>query len=148
MNFNKAIIVGRLTRDPEEKALPSGQKVTNFSLATSRFFTDKGGNKQQASEFHNIVAFGRIAEVAGQYLKKGSMALIEGEIRTRKWEDQQGKTNYRTEIYASSLQLGPRSANAGGETPSPTPDQKEAPTKEEEIPVIEEKDIDINDIPF
>jgi single-strand DNA-binding protein len=147
MNLNKAIICGRLTRDPEEKALPSGQKVTNFSLATSRFFTDKGGNKQQASEFHNIVAFGRIAEIAGQYLKKGSLALIEGEIRTRNWEDQQGKKNYRTEIIASSLQLGPRSANAGGGTPSPSPEES-APAKEEEIPVIEEKDIDINDIPF
>jgi single-strand DNA-binding protein len=146
MNLNKAIICGRLTRDPEEKALPSGQKVTNFSLATSRFFTDKGGNKQQASEFHNIVAFGRIAEIAGQYLKKGSLALVEGDIRTRKWEDQQGKANYRTEIYASSLQLGPRSANSeGGSSPAPV---KSDSVKEEEIPVIEEKDIDINDIPF
>jgi len=147
MNLNKAIICGRLTRDPEEKALPSGQKVTNFSLATSRFFTDKGGNKQQASEFHNIVAFGRIAEIAGQYLKKGALALIEGEIRTRKWEDQQGKTNYRTEIYASSLQLGPRAAGTeGGNFPTSTSNKEEE--KEEEIPVIEEKDIDINDIPF
>lgn len=146
MNLNKAIICGRLTRDPEEKALPSGQKVTNFSLATSRFFTDKEGNKQQASEFHNIVAFGRTAEIVSQYLKKGSLTLVEGELRTRSWEDQQGKKNYRTEIIVSSLQLGPRSANIESSS-TPMSDDKDLP-KEEEIPVIEEKDIDINDIPF
>jgi single-strand DNA-binding protein len=146
MNLNKAIICGRLVRDPEERSLPSGQKVTNFSLATSRFFTDKDNNKQQSSEFHNIVAFGRIAEIASQYLKKGAIALIEGEIRTRSWEDQQGRKNYRTEIIASSLQLGPRSSGFEDNTSSSS-NNNDLP-KEEDIPVIEEKDIDINDIPF
>ena len=139
MNFNKVILVGRLTRDPELKSLPSGQGVCSFGMATDRFFVDKSGQKQQQTEFHNIVLFGRLAEIATQYLSKGALVLIEGRLRTRNWQDAQGNKKYRTEIIAERMQLGPKSA---GKTVPPV---KEIP--KEEIPIIEEE-IDVKDIPF
>jgi single-strand DNA-binding protein len=105
MNLNKAILIGRLTRDPELKTTSAGQSVTNFGLATSRFFTDKSGNKQSQTEFHNIVLFGRVADIASQYLTKGSLTYIEGRITTRSWEDAQGNKRYRTEVIGERLQL-------------------------------------------
>ena len=94
MNLNKAFLIGRLTQDPQVRALPSGQQVCSFGLATSRFFTDKSGQKQQQTEFHNIVLFGRLAEIASQYLTKGALAMIEGRLQTRKWQDSSGNTRY------------------------------------------------------
>ena len=94
MNLNKAFLIGRLTRDPETKVLPSGQPVANFGFATGRFFTDKSGEKKQETEFHNIVLFGRLAEIASQYLRKGSLAFLEGRIRTRNWQDSSGNKRY------------------------------------------------------
>ena len=85
MYLNKAIIIGNLTRDPELKALPSGTKVCTFGLATNRVYKDKEGNRQENTEFHNIVVFGRTAELVSQYLKKGSQALVEGRLQTRSW---------------------------------------------------------------
>ncbi len=145
MNLNKVILVGRLTRDPEVRSLPSGQQVSSFGLATDRFYNDKSGQRQQQTEFHNIVLFGRTAEIASQYLKKGSLVLIEGRIQTRSWQDAEGIKKYRTEIVGNSLQLGPRSSG------SPIHQKEEEPeNKKEEIPVIQEDDeeIDIKDIPF
>ena len=110
MNINKAIIAGRLTRDPEQKALPSGTAVCQFSLATNRFYKDQDGNRQESTDYHNIVVFGRQAETCGQYLKKGQIAFIEGRIQTRSWE-QNGEKKYRTEIVADRVQFGPK---AGG----------------------------------
>jgi len=142
MNLNKVILVGRLTRDPETRALPSGQSVTSFGLATDRFFTDKSGKKQQQTEFHNIVLFGRLAEIASQYLTKGSLVLIEGRLQTRSWQDATGNKRYRTEIVAERLQLAPRAVGKAA-----PPESKETP--KEEIPIIEEEgEIDIKDIPF
>jgi single-strand DNA-binding protein len=141
MNFNKAILVGRLTRDPQSRALPSGQSVVSFGLATDRFYTDKNGEKKQQTEFHNIVMFGKLAEIASQYLTKGSLTLIEGRIQTRSWQDSAGNQRWRTEIIAERLQLGPKSA---GKVTPPTP--PEEPSKEE-IPIIEEE-INVKDIPF
>lgn len=113
MNINKAIIAGRLTRDPEQKALPSGVAVTQFSLATNRVYKDQDGNKKESTDFNNIVVFGRQAETAGQYLKKGQIAFVEGRIQTRSWDDKQsGEKKYRTEIVADRVQFGPK---AGGE---------------------------------
>lgn len=153
MNLNKVFLVGRLTRDPEARSLPSGQQVTSFGLATDRFYKDKAGQKQQQTEFHNIVLFGRQAEIASQYLKKGSLVLLEGRLQTRNWKDSAGNTKYRTEIIVQSLQLGPKPA--GGKTgsfqePQETPAQEEPQTlPQEEIPVIEDGgEIDIKDIPF
>ncbi|MFH1582264.1 MAG: single-stranded DNA-binding protein [bacterium] len=146
MNLNKAILIGRLTRDPESKALPSGQSVTSFSLATDNFYTDKAGQKQQQTEFHNIVAFGRLADIASQYMNKGSLVLIEGRIRTRSWKDNSGNTKYRTEIITQNIQLGPRSASATNKQNDTS--QKED-VAQEDIPVIEEdQEIDVKDIPF
>ncbi|HQB84882.1 MAG: Single-stranded DNA-binding protein [Parcubacteria group bacterium ADurb.Bin247] len=141
MNLNKAILVGRLTKDPELRALPSGQNVASFGMATNRYFSDKSGQKQEATEFHNIVLFGRLADVASQYLKKGSMVLIEGRIQTRSWQDNEGNKKYKTEIVGESIQLGPKNTQM--------PDTTNQLNKEE-IPIIqkEEEDIDIKDIPF
>lgn len=113
MYLNKAFIFGNLTRDPENRSLPSGIQVSNFSVATNRVWKDKNGAKQEAADFHNVVVFGRQAEVVSQYLKKGSSVLIEGRIQTRSWDDKDGQKKYRTEIVAERVQFGPRSAGAG-----------------------------------
>ena len=119
MNLNKAVLIGRLTRDPESRTLPSGQPVCNFGMATDRYFKDKSGQRQQQTEFHNIVAFGKLGEIAAQYLTKGSLAFIEGRIQTRSWQDASGSKKSRTEIVAERLQLGPKST--GRTAPSATP---------------------------
>lgn len=145
MNLNKVFLLGRLTRDPENKVIPSGQSVTTFGMATDNFFNDKSGQRQQQTEFHNIVIFGKLADVAFQYLKKGSLVLIEGRLRTRSWKDNAGNQRSRTEITAERMQLGPKSSSGGGNFSN-----KEAKdeTPKEEIPIIEEEDIDVKDIPF
>lgn len=142
MNFNKAILIGRLTKDPELRALPNGQNVASFSLATNRYFNDKSGQRQENTEFHNIVLFGRLADIASQYLKKGSVALIEGRIQTRSWQDNEGHKKYKTEIVGESIQLGPKNTQ---ET-----EQSSNQLDKDEIPIIqkEEEEIDIKDIPF
>ena len=146
MNLNKAIVLGNLTRDPDIRTLPSGQLVTNFGVATNRFFYNKNREKQKQTEFHNIVAFGRNAEIAQQYLKKGSMILIEGRLQTRSWQDSSGNNRSRTEIITERLQLGPRT---GTITPPEAQEGKEKETPEE-IPIIEENEgeIDVSSIPF
>lgn len=137
MNYNKAVIVGRLTRDPESKTLPSGQPVVNFSLATNRVWTDQQGNKQEATEFHNIVAFGKLADICTRYLNKGRLVLIEGRLQTRNWQDQNNVRHYRTEIIANNMQMGPRSGSASSpEQGSPSETQSN-----EDIPVIEAEDL-------
>jgi single-strand DNA-binding protein len=142
MNLNKAILVGRLTQDPQSRTLPSGQSVASFGLATSRFYTDKNGEKKQQTEFHNIVMFGKLAEIASQYLTKGALTLIEGRLQTRSWQDSSGNQRRRTEIIAERLQLGPKSAS---KVTPPTAPEQESP--KEEIPIIEEE-INVKDIPF
>ncbi|MFH1180970.1 MAG: single-stranded DNA-binding protein [bacterium] len=146
MNLNKIFLLGRLTRDPENRALPSGSQVTSFGLATDRFYVDKSNQKQKETEFHNITLFGRLAEIAGQYLKKGALVLIEGRIKTRSWQDNQGNKKYRTEIIGERMQLGPKSATADGKTNNTAP--VEQMPAQEEIPVIEEGEINVKDIPF
>ena len=119
MYLNKAMIYGNLTRDPELKTLPSGINVCSFSLATNRVYKDRDGNRQESTDFHNIVVFGRQAETSAQYLFKGSSALIEGRLQTRNWEAD-GVKHYRTEIIADRVQFGPRSGGGegGGQSPS------------------------------
>lgn len=140
MNLNKVFLIGRLTRDPEVKNFPSGKKICQIGLATDRFFTNKEGKKQQETEFHNIVLFGRLAEIASQYLKKGSLLFIEGRLRTRSWEDGQGNKKSRTEIVAERIQLGPKFPR------EVLPPIEEIEGKEE-IPIVEEE-INIDEIPF
>ena len=150
MYLNKAFILGNLTRDPEMRSLPSGVPVTNFSVATNRVWKDREGKKQESAEFHNIVVFARQAEVAAQYLRKGSSVLIEGRLQTRSWEGQDGQKKYRTEIIADRLQLGPRSVGGGASTPAADAPQAQAKSTEENLETIEypEEDIKPEDIPF
>src|SRR3989344_1099134 len=125
MNLNKVFLIGNLTRDPEMRTLPSGQPVANFGLATNRMWKGKDGSPQKQAEFHNIVMFGRLAEIAHQYLKKGAMTMIEGRIQTRTWDGQDGKKNYKTEIIAEGMPMGPRSNSSfGGAAPASEPEQK------------------------
>src|SRR5882757_8285420 len=113
MNINHVLIFGNLTRDPELRALPSGMNVVNFSVATNRTFKDRDGKKQEQTDFHNIVVFGRQADTVNQYLKKGSSVFVEGRIQTRSWEGKEGEKKYRTEIVADRVQFGPRSSGGG-----------------------------------
>ena len=114
--INKVILVGNLGKDPEVRSTPSGQPVTNFTLATNRVYKDRDGNRQKQTEWHNIVCWGRQAEIAGQYLTKGKQIYIEGRIQTRSWDDKQsGEKRYRTEIVCDNFQmLGSRGEYDGG----------------------------------
>ncbi len=153
MYLNKAMVFGNLTRDPELKALPSGGQVCNFSIATNRVYKKADGSKAEEVEFHNVVVYGRTAEICGQYLRKGSSAYIEGRLKTRSWEGEKGK-QYRTEIVAETVQFGPRgsSGSTGGErssAPSSASDA-EAPQRAPKDDSIDYPTEDINpdDIPF
>lgn len=155
MYLNKVLLYGNLTRDPEVRALPSGQQVVTFSIATNRSYKDKTGAQKEITEFHNIVAFGRVAEVMGQYLKKGRPVYVEGRLQTRSWEAD-GKKNYRTEIVVDNFQFGadggPRSGGQAGGAPrasAPANDFDAAPSSGggEEIQYPDE-DINPEDIPF
>jgi single-strand DNA-binding protein len=171
VNLNKAFVLGNVTRDPEVRSLPSGQQVTNFSIATNRFYTDSSGEKKQEAEFHNIVCFGKLADISSRYLNKGALVLIEGRIKTRNWTNAQGVKQYKTEIIAEGMQMGPKGAGAtGGSNYSKFGSQNQDSAKqnsqsvEDEIPVIEENypapssenafkdtssdEIDVKDIPF
>lgn len=146
MNLNKTFLAGNLTADPELKNLPSGQAVCTFRLATNRVWTDReSGERKQQAQYHNIVAWGRLATLVSQYLNKGRLVLIEGRLNTRTWDDPSGTKRYKTEIIAENIQFGPQT---GSNNPQP---KKENSQKEEEedIPTIEEgEDIDIDEIPF
>ncbi len=146
MNLNKVFVIGRLTRDPETKSTASGQMVCNLGIATNRTWTNpQTKEKQEQTEFHNVVLWGRLAEIASQYLTKGGIALIEGRLQTRTWQDNAGAKHYKTEIVAENIQLGPRTQPGQQQSPIHKEDNTE------EIPVIEDKEedeIDIKDIPF
>ncbi|MFA5086763.1 MAG: single-stranded DNA-binding protein [Candidatus Paceibacterota bacterium] len=154
MNLNKVFLLGRVATDPEMKSTGSGQNVCTFSLATNRVWKDANGQKKEDSQFHRIVLWQRLAQIASQFLTKGSLVLIEGRIQTRAWDDKTGNKRYTTEIIAENMQLGPRSGNApmGASNFNAQPQQPKNNKKEmeeEDIPVIEDgEEIDIKDIPF
>ena len=104
-SINKVIVLGNLGKDPEVRHLPNGDAVCNFSLATTESWKDKDGNKQDKTEWHNVVIFRKLAEIAGEYLKKGRPVYIEGRLQTRKWQDKEGKDRYTTEIVADQMQM-------------------------------------------
>lgn len=147
MYINKAIIVGNLTRDPEQKTLPSGIAVTTFSLATNRVYKDKDGNKQENVDYHNIVVFGRAAETSGQYLKKGQSAFVEGRMQTRSWE-QDGVKKYRTEVVADSVQFGPKAGSMSDTPKSDAAAQQDAPSDDGNQIEYPDDEINPEDIPF
>lgn len=115
--INKVILVGNLGQDPESRAMPSGGTVTNVRLATSESWKDKqSGEQKERTEWHTVVMFNRLGEIAAEYLKKGSQIYVEGSLRTRKWQDKEGRDRYSTEIVASEMQmLGGRGGSGGGE---------------------------------
>lgn len=105
MSVNKVILIGRLGKDPETRYMTNGDAVTNFSLATSERWKDKSGEQQERTEWHNCTAYRRLAEIAGEYLKKGSQVYVEGKLSTRKWQDKEGKDRYTTEIIVNEMQM-------------------------------------------
>ena len=153
MNLNKVYLIGRLTHDPEVRSTPSGQQVATIKLATSRVWNDQATKqKREATEFHTIVAWGRLAEICGQYLKRGGLAMFEGRLQTRSWDDKNtGAKRYMTEIVAESMQLGPRASNPGYSPatgsgisdvrPSPAPRAARSEPIEADIPVIQEDEL-------
>lgn len=162
MNVNKAIIVGRLTRDPEARTLPSGRAVSNFGVATNRVWTNQETNERQEQvEFHNVVAFGKRAEICNQYLTKGSLIFIEGRLQTRTWEGQDGVRKNRTEIVVENMQMGPRAQGRPRPEKVPTVEIEEdieaehvlAEEEKQEKPapaedLTDEQEIKVEDIPF
>jgi len=148
MYLNKVLLYGNLTRDPELKALPSGSQVANFGLATNRTYKDKGGQKQETTEFHNLVAFGRTAEIIAQYCKKGRPIYVEGRLQTRSWDDKEtGKKNYRTEIIVDNFQFGADGGKgaSGGGGQATSHDEQPAPSEDIKYP---DEEINPEDIPF
>ena len=105
MSVNKVILIGRLGKDPETRYMTSGEAVTNATLATSENWKDKSGEKQEKTEWHNLVFYRRLAEIAGEYMKKGSQIFVEGKLQTRKWQDKEGKDRYTTEIVVNEMTM-------------------------------------------
>lgn len=147
-SLNKAMIIGNLTRDPEMRQTPSGQNVCSFGIATNRTWKDASGNKQEAVEYHNIVAWGKLAEICGQYLGKGRKVFVEGRLQTRDWEGQDGVKRYRTEIIAENMVLLDRPPGGGGSGGGFAPTMSAAP-KNSDVPAVSPDDeIKVEDIPF
>ncbi len=153
------MIIGNITRDPEVRTTPAGQTVANFSVATNLVWKDQSGNRQEKAEFHNIVAWRRLAETAGQYLKKGGKVYIEGRLQTRSWDDQSGVKRYRTEIIADNLIMldragQNRTAGSTEQPASPSAYQGEpAPVADDYVQApaaspAAEQEINVEDIPF
>ena len=157
MSLNRAQLIGNLTRDPEMKQIPGGQVVTTFSIATNFTWTDQAGQKQEKAEFHNIVAWRKLAEICGQFLKKGSKIFIEGRIQTRNWEAEDGTKKYRTEIIADSMIMldGKKGdfAGQGMQAEHGGLNKESAPMADIEAPIstakgAQEGEISVDDLPF
>jgi single-strand DNA-binding protein len=158
MYLNIAFVFGNLTRDPEVRAMPNGNQVASFSLATNRVWKDAKGAKQESVEYHNVVVFGKQADLVSSYLKKGSSVLVQGRMTTRSWDAPDGTKKYRTEIVCDRLQFGPRATNGSGQESSPasgntatgSKSKAQAPQEPSSLDTIEypEEDINPDDIPF
>ncbi len=151
MNLNKVLLIGRLTADPQLRSTPGGQSVASFSVATNRTWMNKSNQKQEEVQFHNVVAWGRQAEVVSQYMKKGGMVMVEGRLQTRQWQDKQGQNRSTTEIIAERVQMGPRAAGGDFGKGASMPQPKGAYSQEakEELPEINiEEEMRSEDIPF
>lgn len=160
MNLNKVQLIGRLTRDPELRTTPSGQTVATVGLATNRTWMDKSGQKQEKTEFHNIVLWGRLAEITGQYLTKGQEAYFEGRLETRSYTGKDGVERKTTDIVAENMQMGSRAQGAGGgnynrpaqSAPAPQAQAPKPAPVAEEIPTInldeETDEVRLEDVPF
>ncbi len=153
MNLNKVILIGRLTQDPESRTTPSGQNVTTVNMATNRVWNDAASGRKEATEFHRIVAWGKLGDIASNYLKKGALVMIEGRLQTRSWDDKEtGKKRYMTEVIAENLQMGPRASGTTTGQGSYEPGSYRHPVEasnsssvkqsppEPEIPIIDENE--------
>ena len=164
MSLNKVQLIGNLTRDPEMKQIPGGATVTSFGVATNLSWTDQSGSKQDKAEFHNIVAWRKLAEICGQYLKKGSKVYIEGRLQTRDWEAEDGSRRYRTEIVADSMIMLDKKGDTGSSGVSadfagresaglsdeaPAPEAKDAGKKPASVEAGSgNKEVSVDDLPF
>jgi len=165
MSLNRAQIIGNLTRDPEVRQIPGGQMVASFGVATNFTWMDSSGEKKEKAEFHNVVAWGKLAEICGNYLKKGGKVFIEGRIQTRDWEAEDGTKRYRTEIVAENMiMLDRKSGGSGGQPMAATEPvaqassdrghagiESEAKSDSPKEPAIEKEDpenIKVDDLPF
>lgn len=154
MDLNRATLIGNVTRDPELRALASGQNVTTFGVATNMMWTDAQGQKQQRTEFHNLVVWGKLAEICKQYLVKGKKIFIEGRLQTREWEAQDGAKKMRTEIVADNMIMLDRGGAPGSSSPTYTPAVPPASSLQPPAssPPIDhgvgDQEIRIEDIPF
>jgi len=137
MDLNKAMVIGRLTQDPEVKTTTTGKNVTSFGVATNLTWKDQQGQKQEKVEFHNMVCWGKLADICGQYLQKGKKVYIEGRLQTRQWDGQDGVKRNRTEIVADNMIMLDGPGGAGG---SGTPSAPKAPQATDETPVIQVED--------
>ncbi|MBP6912094.1 MAG: single-stranded DNA-binding protein [Candidatus Pacebacteria bacterium] len=156
MYINRAMILGNLTRDPELKSLPNGTKVVSGSLATNRTYKDQNGEKKEQVEYHNIVAFGKVAELIAQYSKKGASLYVEGRMTTRSWDGTDGQKKYRTEVIIENFQFGPRKDSASTQgvyrkeesssaKPQSQPKEEDAGLDSIEYP---QEESNLEDIPF
>lgn len=149
MDLNKVMLIGRLGQDPEVRTTPTGIPVANFSLATGRVWTDQAGQKQEKTEFSNIVAWRRLAEICGQYLHKGSKIYLEGRLETRTWDDQSGVRHWRTEVIADNMIMLDRKGDSAGPRPSSEPPlPAETPGMSNPMAESTEEEINVEDIPF
>jgi len=149
MNLNKVFIIGNLTRDVTLRNTPSGKSVANFGVATNRVWVNANGQKQQEVEFHNVVVWGKMAELCNQYLSKGRLVFVEGRIRTRSWVDSNEQKRTSTEIISENISFGPRKMQDQGEEKLKMPPEK-AVSDTEDLPVLEEESGEVipDDIPF
>ncbi len=149
MNLNKAMIIGNLTRDPEVRTTANGISVTSFGVATNFIWTDASGQRQEKAEFHNVVAWRKLAEICGQYLHKGSKVYIEGRLQTRSWDDQSGNKRYITEIVTDNmimLDSKGSSSPQGGSTP--TPEEETPPVIQVDEPTNSNDEVKVEEVPF
>jgi single-strand DNA-binding protein len=149
MNLNKVYLIGRLTHDPETRSTTSGQSVTTLKIATNRVWKDPSGGRKDATEYHTVIAWSRLGEIASQYLRKGGLVMIEGRLQTRNWTGQDNVKRYVTEIIAESLQMGPKPMGQSGQgnysaevsdIKGPSVGARPAPVKDNEIPIIDENE--------
>jgi single-strand DNA-binding protein len=143
MNLNKVMLIGNVTRDPEVRTTPNGQNVATIGVATNRRWNDQSGQKKEEVEFHNVVVWRKLADIVGQYVKKGSKIYVEGRIKTRSWDDQSGQKRYRTEIIADNIIMLDRAGQPSSGPAAPASDEATQPE-----PPSGEPEINVEDIPF
>lgn len=147
-SLNKAQIIGNLTRDPEVRQTPNGQTVATLGVASNRKWKNQTGETQEEVEFHSVVAWGRLAEICQQYLHKGSKVYFEGRLKTRNWEDPDGKKNYRTEIIAENMIMLDSRGGASGAAPSYSKPAAAEDAGDDQTPPPHEEEVKIDDLPF